>query len=227
MARSRYLIVICGALLWNSCGDSRAIMAPSSTSPKGAGAATVDAFVASISAPSAGGNGGGAVKIFDNGSFSGNQQGTANVATTSQRLFEDFVVSRKKGTITGISWQQHDHRLATYLNTEVLIFAGLPYANSPVYSANIVATRQPNATGSLFVDWDGYDYQIGGLSIDLQAGTYWIGLNTNYTGTAGSSWDNTSGAPDTIPGFRLINANFPAPGLQVAHELAFVLRGHL
>jgi hypothetical protein len=95
-----------------------------------------------------------------------------------------------------------------------------------VVSSNIVASRTPNATGTLFTSWNGFDYEIGGLSINLPAGTYWLGLNSNFSGTR-SGWDNTTGGRDTIGGYRLVNSANPAPGLVVNGNLAFTLHGHV
>jgi len=161
--------------------------------------------------------------IFDNGLSSGGQSNFANTAG-GQELFEDFTLGTDS-TITGIEWQQHDHNTATYNFTRVVIFDALPFSAPPVFSADIVATRTPNATGTIFGDWDGFDYEIiGGLSIALPPGTYWIGLNSDFTGTR-SGWDNTLGGADTIPGFRLVNIANPAPGLVSGGNLAFRLTG--
>lgn len=162
--------------------------------------------------------------IFDNGASSGPQQNIANIAG-QQSLFENFTFSQNS-VITGISWAQHDHLQATYLNTEVLIFAGLPFSAPPVFSANIVASRTPNSTGTIFGSWDGFDYAINGLSINLAPGTYWVGLNSRVSNNSfGSSWDNTTGGPNTISGSRVVNVNFPAPGLSINSNLAFKLLG--
>lgn len=162
--------------------------------------------------------------VFNNGASSGPQSGTANIAG-QQILFENFTVSQNS-VITGISWGQHDHQLATYVDTEVLIFAGLPFSASPVFSSNIVASRTPNATGTIFGSWDGFDYAINGLSINLAPGTYWLGLNSRVVSNVfGSSWDETTGGPNTINGSRVVNNNFPAPGQPTSNNLAFTLFG--
>jgi hypothetical protein len=166
-----------------------------------------------------------AIKIlFDNGTSSGPQGNLGNTAGV-QELFEDFTISQN-ALITTIKWQQHDHDRATYLNTEVVIFPGLPFDDPPVFSSTIIANRMPNATGTIFGDWDGFDYEISGLSIDLPPGTYWLGLNANFEGIR-SGWDGTTGGPDTIPGSRIVNSNFPAPGLVSGHNLAFTISGQL
>lgn len=161
--------------------------------------------------------------LFDNGSSSGPQSNFANTAG-GQELFEDFALG-ETSVITTIRWQQHDYNGSTYVNTEVVIFSGLPFDSAPVFSSTIVADRTPNATGTLFDDWDGFDYAIEELSITLPPGTYWLGLNARFSGVR-SGWDNTPGGPNTIPGFRLVNTNFPAPGLEAGGNLAFTLSGY-
>ena len=161
--------------------------------------------------------------LFDNGSSSGPQSNFGNT-TGFQELFEDFTLGQNS-VITTIRWQQHDHNTATYLTTEVLMFAGLPFDGPPLFSSTIIADRMPNATGTLFGAWDGFDYEISGLSINLPPGTYWLGLNANFQGIR-PGWDNTTGGPNTIPGFRIVNNNFPAPGLvSQGSNLAFTLFG--
>jgi len=163
--------------------------------------------------------------LFDNGSSSGPQSNSANTSGV-QELFEDFTLSQNS-LITTIRWQQHDHNTATYLNTQVLIFAGLPFDAPPVFSSTIIADRMPNATGTLLDAWDGFDYEISGLSINLPPGTYWLGLNANVQGVR-SGWDDTTGGPNTIPGFRIVNMNFPAPGsVSEGRNLAFALSGQV
>lgn len=161
--------------------------------------------------------------LFDNGVSSGPQINYGNTVGV-QELFEDFGFSQAS-VITEVRWQQHDYDSATYQYTELVIFEGLPFDGPPVFSADIVADRTPNATGTLFEHWEGYDYVIEGLSIDLPPGTYWIGLNAKFDGIR-SGWDNTTGGANTIPGFRLVNGNFPAPGNEVATNLAFSLSGY-
>ncbi len=161
--------------------------------------------------------------VFNNGAWSGPQTNTANIAG-QQMLFESFTVSQDS-VITGIGWSQHDHQLSSYVDTEVLVFAGLPYSAPPVFSGNIVASRTPNAAGTIFGSWDGFDYAINGLSINLAPGTYWLGLNSHVADGFGTSWDDTTGGPDTISGSRVVNSNFPAPGQPLPNNLAFTLFG--
>lgn len=162
--------------------------------------------------------------LFDNGPSSGFQQNTGNTVGV-QELFEDFTLGQN-AVITTIRWQQHDHILATYVDTDVVVFSGLPLSGPPLFRATVVANRTPNLTGRLFSAWDGFDYEIDGLSIGLPAGSYWLGLNARFQGVR-SGWDNTIGEPVTIPGFRIVSSNFPAPGVVSNRNLAFRLLGRL
>lgn len=150
--------------------------------------------------------------LFDNGPFSGSQTNLRNTADTgfSQRIFDDFMLVND-AEVTGFEWLQHDRNDLEYLDTEIRIYAGLPIAANLVFATNVVATRTPNATGTLFELWDGFDYSVSGLSIPLPAGTYFLGLNTN-SGIGDTSWDQTTGNDSTIPGRYVVNINFPEPG---------------
>jgi len=162
--------------------------------------------------------------LFDNGSFSGAQSNTRNVL--SQRLFDDFTLSTDS-TITGFEWLQHDYLAMTYTATEVSIYNGLPIVANLVSTSNVVATRTPNATGTIGTDpvsWYGFNYTLYGLSIDLSAGTYLLGLNTIASG-GDSSWDQTTGNSFTIPGRYIINFNNPAPGVSLAQDSVFKVIG--
>lgn len=156
--------------------------------------------------------------LFDNGSFSGPQNNLRNTAETgfSQRIFDDFTLLND-AEITGFEWLQHDRNDIQYLNTEIRIYDGLPIAANLIFTTNVVATRTPNATGTLFELWDGFDYSVSGLSINLSAGTYFLGLNTNSL-MGDTSWDQTLGYVSTIPGRYVANINFPEPGLFISGQ---------
>ena len=159
--------------------------------------------------------------LFDNGSFSGSQSNLRNII--SHRLFDDFTLATDS-RVTGFEWLQHDRHDMIYSATEVSIYNGLPIGANLVFTSNLVATRTPNATGPLFVNWLGFDYTSSGLSIDLSAGTYFLGLNTIAT-LGDSSWDQTTGNSSTIPGRYLINATYPEPGYFLLEDSIFKVIG--
>lgn len=160
----------------------------------------------------------GAILVFDNGLSSGGQGAFANIVG-KQYLYEDFSLSANT-TITGVTWQQHEASNIVYDLTEMSIYQGLPQVSSVLFTVNAAASRTPNTTGILYGTQYGFDYSLVGLNIALPAGTYWLGLNNVYHvpgggGSAGTTWDSTIGGPNTIPGARLINSNFTAPGTTV------------
>jgi len=156
--------------------------------------------------------------LFDNGPASGPDSNLRNTAETgiTQRVFDDFTLF-DDSEITGFEWLQHDRNDIQYLNTEIRIHSGLPVAANLLFMTNVVATRAPNATGPLFVLWDGYDYSVTGLSVSLSAGTYFLGLNTNAL-VGDSSWDETTGNASTIPDRYVVNSFHPEPGQLRANE---------
>ena len=162
---------------------------------------------------------------WDNGTSSGPQRNLRN-EMGSQEVFEDVRLTRR-ATLTGITWQQHVHNQATYHDTEVVIFAGLPHQGRRVFQKTFVATRTRNTAGTLFNAWEGFDFAIENLSIALEPGTYWVGVNNRETGVSTAGWDNTMGGPDTIPRSRVINLNNPTPGSIENDNLAFVLYGQV
>lgn len=170
-----------------------------------------------------------AAVIFDNGTFSGSQVGRFN--SGSWTMFEDFTLTSNQ-TITGINWAQHDQPL-TYSSTTISLFNALPGAASLITSFNDVATRTTNATGTLFGNYSGFDYSVSGLSINLVAGSYFLGIHNNVSGGS-TTWDETNGSVQTISGryqstnplaagffysaedsvFQVVaDANIPEPGI--------------
>jgi len=145
------------------------------------------------------------VILFNNGSESPSFGGSVRNQAGLHEQYEDFRLSQRS-TITSIHWRVQAHVLddkdgsRIYDNTELRIFDGLPYGGSQVFGGPFEANRSPMASG--FRD---YDFAITGLSITLDAGTYWLGLNDNTT-TADflSGWAITPGGPQTIPGSRVV-----------------------
>lgn len=138
------------------------------------------------------------VILFNNGSESPSFGGAVRNHAGLYEQYEDFRLSQRS-IITSIHWRVHAAVLdgkdgsTIYGNTELRIFDGLPYTGSQVFSGPFVANRSNR------------DFAIAGLSITLDAGTYWLGLNDNTT-TADflSGWATTPGGPNTIPGSRTV-----------------------
>ena len=165
--------------------------------------------------------------LFDNGAYSAAIQTNVRNTVSSQTLYDDFVLMNES-VITGFEWMQHDHLNMVYGSTEISIFEGLPMTANLIFKADIVANRALNATGALFTNWIGFDYFVDGLSINLSAGTYFLGLNTNKTNTVfgDSSWDQTAGNAFTIPGRYVINSLNPEPGMFLAQDSVFNVVGN-
>lgn len=184
---------------------------PGSLNLRGLAALCVGAILTSAAVPTVY-----AAVTFDNGHSSGTQSRTAN--DLRQRLYENFKLTTSSA-ITEIHWQQHDDSRVAYAGTRISIYEGLPEVSALLYSADVRATRTPNATGTIFGTFEGYDYSVKGLTICLPAGTYWLGLNSLANG---SGWDDTTGGSDNLRGARVINSIQPAPGGNKS-ELAFQL----
>lgn len=155
---------------------------------------------------------GNASVVFDNGGYSGSQVGRYNM--TPWTMFEDFTLSSST-TITGFQWSQHDQAFA-YNGTTLSLFNGLPSVGSQLYSASHVATRTPNGSPILFVDYAGFDYEIDGLSLVLSAGTYYFGISNSVAG-GGWTWDETTGSAQTIAG-RWQSLSAASPGNFISSE---------
>jgi hypothetical protein len=135
-----------------------------------------------------------AAVLFDNGGYSGDQIGRFN--GPSHTIYDNFTITAES-VVNGISWSQHDES-GTYTGTILEIFIGSVSAGNLIYSDTQVAARTPNATGTLFGDYAGFDYSIGGLNIALSPGTYFLGLHT--VSDFAATWDQTTGNSSTIAG---------------------------
>jgi hypothetical protein len=162
------------------------------------------------------------ILVFDNGTYDPSiQTNTANTANY-QELYDDFTLT-SPSVITGFEWLQHDNGIV-YQSTNISIYKGIPIEANLVFQQNIVAERASNSTPSLYTDWNGYNYSITGLTINLAAGTYYLGLNTNAS-AGSSSWDQTSYDGLSDQGRYVMNQTFPPPGKLLAQESVFKVNG--
>jgi len=140
--------------------------------------------------------------LFDNGSFSGSQEGRN--ASGLHWVIDDFFLAASS-VVTAIEWTQHDDLRLPYDFTELAIFATFPTSANPwswpppVASFTVAATRTPNGTPVIFQFLHGFDYVVSGLSINLEPGTYWLAIRSQFPG-GGATWDQTTGMAATIPG---------------------------
>ncbi len=158
--------------------------------------------------------------LYDNGSSGSGQDNTRSNA--SQRLYDNFLLGDKV-IVTDIYWQQFDRISQSYGGTSISIFSGTPEAG-PIFSGSFTANRSINGEGTIFNNWQGYDYSVSGLNIMLDPGTYWIGINN--TDNFDSSWANTTSTFGALQGSLVFNKNFPT-GNALHHDKAFTLEGNL
>jgi hypothetical protein len=143
--------------------------------------------------------------VFDNGPYGGSQVGRIN--NRFYAMGEDFTLATAT-TITSLAWSSHDSPL-TYTSTDLVFYStAVPTTGSELFSGTFVATRTPNATGAIYIDYEGYDYLISGLSISLGAGTYSFSIFNNVSG-GDTTWDQTLGNGSTIAGRWQSGGTFP------------------
>ena len=143
--------------------------------------------------------------LFDNGAFSGTQEQRNNACNTigtdgcerAFTIYEDFTLD-SKSVITGIEWSQHEFSPSSYLRTNFSLYNDIPSDSSLLLRMSVIASRSLNNTPMLGSDV-GVDNVISGLSIELEAGTYWFGINNDVSDGV-TNWDQTTGTASTIPG---------------------------
>jgi len=161
-----------------------------------------------------------AIVLHDNGYVSGYQTNTRS--GERQRVYDEFTLL-SDSTITDIFWQQFDAINGSYQGTLISIFSGIP-ESTPLFSASFAANRTLNSQGVLFGNWEGYDYGLSGISIALEAGTYWLGISSS--GDFDASWADTLDATGTLQGSR-VYTDFFSDGLTRGEHKAFRLEGKL
>src|SRR4029079_11161414 len=134
--------------------------------------------------------------LFDNGSASGPDGEVLN--SEAFTVIDNFTLSLDS-MIDGVTWTQHDLTATGYTGTDITIFNAFPYLASQIFSRSFVSSRIPNAIG-LMSGKSGFDYSVSGLALNLAAGTYFIGLHTNFDNGSSSFWDQTTGSGSSITG---------------------------
>jgi hypothetical protein len=150
--------------------------------------------------------------LFDNGTFSGTQEGRN--ASDGLAVIEDFELS-SDATITGFEWTQHDNLNVPYNFTELSIYRDAPILANLIFTITTPANRTPNGTPIIFQNLHGFDYSISNLSIDVTAGTYFFSIRSEFP-TGGATWDMTTGTDSTIQGrwqYRIDGGGEPFPGV--------------
>lgn len=150
--------------------------------------------------------------LFDNGSFSGPQEGRN--ASDGFAIIEDFQLN-SSATITGFEWSQHDLLDQPFNFTELSLFRDPPTQENLIFTITTTANRTPNDTPIDDTGAHGFDYSISNLSIDVTAGTYFFSIRSEFP-NGGATWDQTIGTPSTIQGrwqYRIVGSNLPFPGV--------------
>ena len=119
-----------------------------------------------------------ATVLFDNGTTINPSNTTWNQTYSVHTVFDDFMLTGSS-TITDINFSLFAVSAANYIETYVSILDGgiggttivAPVASTGVLSANGLTTSNSNVP-------NGFDVTLSGLSINLAAGTYALGLST-------------------------------------------------
>jgi len=134
-------------------------------------------FVAAFSAGP-----GQAAVLYDNGvalGASGYCQQTTGCGLPPYTIGDDFTLAAG-AHVTGLTYNSYDGSggpLAIYVSTVYSIWNVDPSVNIgavPIATGTAVGTNVAGAAGSSLIT-------VSGLSIDLAAGTYWLGLSNNIT----------------------------------------------
>jgi hypothetical protein len=107
-------------------------------------------------------------------------------------VYDNFVLS-DDAHITGIEWLGGETQAANYIDTEYFIYDGAPGNSSVVASGTVSASRA--STGGSFAGYNIYSFAISDLSIELGAGSYYLGLSQNAGDARSSGWFGASNSP--------------------------------
>lgn len=123
-----------------------------------------------------------AALIFDNGvatADSGRCAETSGACSASWSVFDDFILG-SSSEITSISWTARFYGgISDYNFSNIWIYDADPVfaGGSLLFSTSSAGALSANALGADF-----YDIEISGLSLNLTAGTYWLGMQHDTTG---------------------------------------------
>ncbi len=115
--------------------------------------------------------------IFDNGATDPNRS-TWNMTDPGYVIYDDFVLSSAT-TITQITFNDWLFAESPYLNTTYSILDSL--GGTVLSSATVVAASILNGLTNNSNTSDGYLRTLDGLSINLTAGTYFLGLTSSVS----------------------------------------------
>lgn len=122
-----------------------------------------------------------AALIYDNGiatADSGRCAETSGACNASWSVFDDFTIG-SSSEVTSISWTARIYNgISDYNFSNIWIYDADPVfdAGSLLFSTSDAGTLSANGLGANF-----YDIEISGLSVNLAAGTYWLGMQHDTT----------------------------------------------
>ncbi|MEQ8860133.1 MAG: PEP-CTERM sorting domain-containing protein [Pseudomonadales bacterium] len=160
------------------------------------------------------------IQVFFNGFVSGPQELRNNACSqfnddgigckpgqvpNTFTVYDNFALATDS-QVRALVWHQFETLPENYLFTRITFWSGVPdpIGNSGLLflSDNIVANRiatpnnPPLGSGPEFsvINW------VSGLSLDLTAGSYWLGIHNEWSVGGVSSWSQTSGTPQAFGG---------------------------
>jgi hypothetical protein len=150
------------------------------------------------------------ITLYDNGSVIEADLGI-RFNYNQWSVYDDFVLS-EDSTVSGFAWSQFDE-LVVYENSVISVYSGLPTPSTLITTIAVEALRvsnglmlSTNKVPSGLVH--GFDYLVDGLSLELPAGTYYLGIWNAVSGGA-TLVANTPGSGDNTPGFYQHNGGGP------------------
>ena len=144
-------------------------------------------------------------------------------------IYDDFKIA-SQSVVTGLSWVQFEQSPVIYTSTTLTVYRGIPVPSNLVSTREVTATRVLNGLASDTSGLPlpnatllGYEYSVSGMSLNLAAGTYYLGIHNNVDVRFGVTLVATGeGAIGATDGFYQLAGG----GLETkSGYTAFALRG--
>ncbi|MGZ3240994.1 MAG: PEP-CTERM sorting domain-containing protein [Burkholderiaceae bacterium] len=167
-----------------------------------------------------------AVPLFNNGSVDPSRT-TWNDTASSWMNYDEFVLS-SNSTITDLTYSVFMQSASFYSKTDIAIYnsAGTSvvvplFATAGTLTSNGLTTTNPNVP-------NGFDVAISGLSLNLGAGTYYIGFGTEMLGSQLASIGSGSGSIQSVGTglHQALMTQTPAgAGIHTGDHMSFQING--
>ena len=164
-----------------------------------------------------------ATLLFDNGTTidptNTTHNDTYSATVTSYTIFDDFQLT-SNSTITDINYSIFGNSSSDYTQTFATIL-DVVGGSVIIPTFSVIGSLTSNGLTSLnsFVP-NGFDLTLSGLSINLLAGNYVLGISTDMVGTAAAS----IGSGDSGFGSGLVQS-FNTSNVQKTNHMAFSIEG--